>query len=393
MAEPNQAGKKECPIILHISSDYPDPIKPNKTIAVYNLVEGTPEYRHVVYSLNRENGWSGITAEPFGQDRVAVRYKAPPKGLFWGSRLKNVAGWIGEDLKKKNIIPDLVEAHKFTVEGLIGQDLAREFSCPLVCDIQGGTDTKILRIKLGLRRRYRQIAQESSLFFPYAPWSIEPFEKLAGLERGKCRCLPVTPDLDNLQPANPVDKNRLLSVFHLDGWKHKNFTGLIRAVKKLSAQNDNIKLDVYGGGKPETLAAMENLIKRYDVQNHVHLRGSVSNNELPEIMKNYTAFVLPSLVESYGLVYVEALFSGLPILFSKGRGIDGYMDEKSIGYACNPRSVEDIADGIDYLIQNQRELKTGIANLQTEGSLDILRRENILNVYRAGINAVLAEKK
>ena len=36
------------PLIVHITNDYPDPLLPQKTKAVQNLVEGTPQYRHIV---------------------------------------------------------------------------------------------------------------------------------------------------------------------------------------------------------------------------------------------------------------------------------------------------------------------------------------------------------
>ncbi|MCB1562659.1 MAG: hypothetical protein KDJ75_03715, partial [Alphaproteobacteria bacterium] len=147
------------PIILHISSDYPDSLNPRKTRAISSLVDETPEYRHVVYSLNRFTALGGLASLPFGEDRTAIAYGALPKGLLWGPRLAALAEWIIEDMKAKGVRPALVEAHKFTVEGLIGQRVAQAFSCPLICDIQGNTDVMILKNKPGFRRRYRAIAQ------------------------------------------------------------------------------------------------------------------------------------------------------------------------------------------------------------------------------------------
>ena len=98
----------------------------------------------------------------------------------------------------------------------------------------------------------------------------------------------------------------------------------------------------------------------------------------------------PSLRETYGLVYAEALFAGLPILFSKDRGIDGYLLNETIGYACDPHSVSDIAHGIEYLLTRQAKLKVSIALLQENGSLDILRKTRILTNYRRGILRALS---
>ncbi len=378
------------PIVLHISNDFPDLLAPNKTRAVINLVEGTPEFRHVVYSLNRVNGWSGIASRSFGEDRTEVVYHALPKGLFWESRLREVADWIAADLKQRAIVPDLIEAHKFTIEGLIGLQLADHFGKPLVCDIQGKTDAKILKAKPGLRLRYRQIAARSSLVFSYSPWPLPLFRQLVGgLDAAKCRLLPVVPAIDTLSPAPVIAENRLLTVFNLDGWQNKNLRGVMAAMKTLTGRFPDLSLDVYGGGRADSLQAVVRAVRSSGVANRVNVCGDRPNGKLPETMKRYAAFVMPSQRETYGLVYAESLFAGLPVLFSKDRGIDGYFDEKSIGYACNPFAVADIADGIAHVLTHQVELKQSIARLHETGGLNKIRKAAILEVYRTGLEEAL----
>lgn len=377
------------PIIVHVSSDYPDPLRGNKTSAISSLVVGTPEYRHLVYSLNRVNAFSGISSISFGEDRIAVVYGALPKGILWGKRLGDVARWICEDLKKRGIRPDLVEAHKFTVEGLVGQDISHEFSCPLVCDIQGDTDISILTKKISLRNRYRKIAQEVSLVFPYAPWAVSPFNRLIGLQPDICQNLPVIPGFDRLGHSHVVEEDRLLTIFRLDSWERKNITRLIKAIEKLSIRRKNLSLDIYGGGSAKSLLTLSKIIDKSSLGDRLKLCGRVKSDQLADLIKNYAAFVLPSQRESYGMVYAESLISGVPVLYSKDWGIDGYFEEKSIGYACDPSSVDDIAKGINYLLKHQQELKSKIAALQENGSLNILRKDSILDVYRSGLQKVL----
>lgn len=380
------------PVIVHISNDYPDPLLPDKTKAIIHLIDGTPEFRHVVYSLNRVDGWRGIAAIPFGEDRLAVVYKALPKGLLWEKRLKEIAAWIAADLKQKNIRPDLIEAHKFTIEGIIGYHLSHEFNCPLVCDIQGGTDVRVLKMKPRLRDLYKSIGEKAALVFPFAPWMMKPFQEMIGLDTGKCRILPVITNIDTLSPAPPVYQDRLISVFHLDSWKRKNIAGMIEAVKKLKTARPVIILDIYGRGSPKTLMQLQAMIDEAGMADHVVLKGQTANGALPDVMKNYAAMILPTHEETYGLVYVEALFAGLPILFTKGKGIDGMFDTQSIGYACNSRSVDDIAAGMDYLLNNEAELKHKIGVLQSSGGLSAARKASILETYRRGLSEVLAKK-
>lgn len=381
------------PVLVHISNDYPDILVPQKTRAVINLVEGTPQYRHVVYSLNRVSALGGLADISFGEDRTAIAYGALPKGIFWEKRLCEVASWIANDLRKKGIKPDLVEAHKFTIEGLIGQDLAHEFSCPLVCDIQGYTDINILQKKKSLRTRYKEIAKECAAVFPYAPWPLEAFERLADLNPEKCKCLPVVPFVDAMGKAPLVEEEKLLSVFHLDGWKNKNFEGIALAVKRLLPRRPKLVLDVYGGGSPKTLLALRKIIDENKLNEHVRLLGPVANGALPDIMRGYAGFVMPSKSESYGLVYIEALFSGVPILLNAKRGISGYFDLSETGYGCDAHDVTDIAKGMEHLLDHQAQLKLKIEKMQSEGAFEFMRKSEILKTYSNTIDAILEKNK
>lgn len=377
------------PVIVHISNDYPDILAPQKTKAVLNLVEGTPQYRHVVYSLNRVSALSGLSALPFGEDRTAVAYGALPKGIFWEKRLREVARWIVDDLRDKNVKPALVEAHKFTIEGLIGQDLAKEFACPLICDIQGYTDVNILRKKKSLRGRYKQIAKECAAVFPYAPWPMEDFKNLIDLDPIKCEFLPVIPYVDEMEDAPIIAEDKILSVFHLDGWGNKNFEGMVNAVKILLPKRKNLQLDIYGSGSPKTLLSLQKILEESGMQKHVHLMGPAAHAQMQNIMRQYAAFVMPSKSESYGLVYIEALFSGVPVLFNARRGISGYFNASDIGYGAEAGDVQDIARGIDYMLDHQEALKAHIVKMQKGGEFEMLRKDNILKLYSATIDRVL----
>ncbi|HEU5047987.1 MAG TPA: glycosyltransferase family 4 protein [Rickettsiales bacterium] len=370
------------PVIVHISNDYPDPLQPDKTLAIRNLVEATPEFRHVVYSLNRVNGLGGITSIPFGEDRTAVAYGALPKGLFWERRLEAVADWISADMKQKNIVPDLIEAHKITVEGIIGQKLAAEYNCKLVCDIQGGSDYKLLKFKRNLWKRFGEIAKASTLIFPYAPWVVPHFEKAVGLDPSKCRNLPVLPGFDALSSSSVSSAPRLITLLRFSDRKNKNIASTIAAVNQLAAKYPAITLDIYGGGGAKDLMELRKVIDNDNIDGRINFKGPIANNVLTQIMGQYSALVMPSFTETYGLVYAEALFCGVPVLFTKGQAIDGYFDTTKIGYACNPASVEDIAAGIEHLLKNEAELKRNIAQMQASGALDFIRRKDIIDTYR-----------
>ena len=54
-------------------------------------------------------------------------------------------------------------------------------------------------------------------------------------------------------------------------------------------------------------------------------------------------FLLPSTAETFGLVYLEAMSRGLPVLYTRGQGFDGQFPEGEVGFAVDPQSPQDMA--------------------------------------------------
>ena len=93
----------------------------------------------------------------------------------------------------------------------------------------------------------------------------------------------------------------------------------------------------------------------------VTLAGALPNAELLVRLPRYRALLLPSLNETFGMVYVEALFAGVPILFTRGTAIDGYLDGLDVARAVPPRDVGAIAAAIIELNARTVEMRAAIA--------------------------------
>ena len=86
--------------------------------------------------------------------------------------------------------------------------------------------------------------------------------------------------------------------------------------------------------------------------NGVNYLGPVyDKEELLKIYRRNHVFAMVSKIETFGLVYIEALTQGLPLLFSRFQGVDGIFKEK-IGEAVNPYSVKSIKNGLEHLLTN-----------------------------------------
>jgi glycosyltransferase involved in cell wall biosynthesis len=368
--------------ILHISADFPDPLSPSKTKAVQNLLAHTEGFRHVVYSLNRVNWSRTIATMDFGEDRTAVAYGAPPYGVFLERFLVPVGEAIARDIERKGVMPSLIHAHKFSVDGLVASVVSDLTGVPFVASLWGDTDIRIVETKRLMRNRFRTLARQAKRLLPAAPWTADYFGRTFSLDHKHFRLLPVMTAADAQLKPVLTHPQRLVTVFALDAWRRKGLDLLLRAVAAVARSRPDIVLDIYGTGSPKTLLEISSLIRGSEAASRVRLKGPIPQGEVQRVVNGYTAFVMAPRRETYGMVHVEALLAGVPILWSERRGIDGFFDGHDIGVRCNPDSVESVAKGIKVLLANERRLKTNIARLQSDNLFGPLRRAGIAENYR-----------
>ena len=60
---------------------------------------------------------------------------------------------------------------------------------------------------------------------------------------------------------------------------------------------------------------------------------------------------MPSIHETFGLVYIEALSQNLPVIYTKGQGIDLLFDD-TVGVGVNPLSVDDITHAMKRILSS-----------------------------------------
>src|SRR5690606_7630929 len=74
-------------------------------------------------------------------------------------------------------------------------------------------------------------------------------------------------------------------------------------------------------------------------------------SKLKEHFERTDIFAMPSKHETIGLVYVEAMLQGLPILYTANEGIDGFYDEK-IGEKVTSSEVKEIKEKLLTIMEN-----------------------------------------
>lgn len=203
----------------------------------------------------------------------------------------------------------------------------------------------------------------------------------ADLDTIKSKSIVIPNGIDSIFLKNRkyiTDRKPLNLLYYGQFIHRKNLHSIIEAVRLLNSKGYNLTLTCIGyqEGSGDYAEEIVGMASKYD---WLRIRNKMSKEELLKEVNDFDIFVMASFAETFGLVYVEALTQGLPIVYSKGRGIDGYFTEGLVGHSVDPNSVEDILGGIERTIKEYDAICENIKNLD----LSVFDWNNIASKYNS----------
>lgn len=128
---------------------------------------------------------------------------------------------------------------------------------------------------------------------------------------------------------------------------------LVKAMARIVKDEPDAKLVFAGKGVLKN--ELEMLSKRLGVEKNVKFTGFVEDGLKPLYYKAADVFCLPSTMstESFGIVNLEAMACGVPIVASKIGGIPDAVKDGKNGLLVQPQDSEALADAIIYLLENE----------------------------------------
>jgi glycosyltransferase involved in cell wall biosynthesis len=295
-----------------------------------------------------------------------------------------VAGWDN--------VPDVIHAHKLSVEGLVGAQVAHALGRPLLVSSQGNTDLKIIGARRDLRPRWQAIWHGAAVALPFAPWTRNGLDALLGARDGPTELLPCP--LPEIPLRTPVQSAYPLvrTAFNLGFYKNKNARGLMRAIARLAPRHPDLVLEIVGGGDAEAFAILSKRAASL-APGRVRLLGPRAHAEVPALFNEASCMALPSHRESFGMVFVEALLAGCPVLGPTGFAIDGYLPDGLVGLFVPSRDDAAITEALDRLLSEEAVFKKRLAELQAGGGLDLFRQKAIAATYASALETAVGIKR
>lgn len=336
--------------VLHICNDFP-----NSTVhaELYRHLDRAG-VEQVVYSPIRDPKLEGGNAFEGAHTRIVYScILRPLHRVFFNHKIDVIV----KDLGKKVDLTHIRYAHATNLfsDGAVALRLKQRYGIPYIVAVRNSDVNAFLRYMPHLWWVHRAVIREADqviFITPALHRRLENHWTLCGMKaclQQKSQIIPngVNPYwLDHLQATpSAAAPGRLLYVGLFDD--NKNVLRLMQAVLQLQQQMPDVHLDLVGGGGNREKEVLD-LVQQHP--GTFRYLGKVYDKEkLQHIYAENRVFAMPSLHETFGLVYVEALSQGLSLLYTKGEGIDGLFEEK-VGEAVTPTDVNGIAEALRLLL-------------------------------------------
>ncbi len=282
------------------------------------------------------------------------------RNLLFKLRFHRKISIILNDLESKIDLKEvgLVHAHFLFSDGAVAHRLKRKYNIPYVVSVRATDIHTFFPYMIHLRKLGNKIINEAEkvIFLNHSYQNIFTQKyKMSFLNNRKDKYLVIANAIEDVWFVRPPQNKRVENPVHLlyvgRIIKRKKLDIVIKALKELNKENNNrFRLEVVGDGdylkKARALA-----------DNNVIFHGRITDKDrLIKIYERCHIFAMPALRETFGLVYIEALSQGLPIIYCRGEGVDGFFKEGSIGYATSPNSVSEVVDGINKILKEYQAL-------------------------------------
>ncbi|MGC8948262.1 MAG: glycosyltransferase family 4 protein [Thermoprotei archaeon] len=162
------------------------------------------------------------------------------------------------------------------------------------------------------------------------------------------------------------DKKLVLFVGRITS--QKGVTYLIQAVPKVISVHPDARFIIVGDGWE--LGTVKNMISTMNLGNYVKTLGFLPDHVVKSLMKAADVMVIPSIYEPFGIVALEAMASGVPLVASDVGGLSEIVEHERTGLKVYPANPDSIAWGINTILSNPKWAKS-----MAQNALNIIREK------------------
>lgn len=329
-------------------------------IFVKDQVEELKKYFNEVFVICPIVFTAGITKEDknchdYEFDNVHVYFPRVfhlPVSCFRKKQGLNYFNKITQVIKENHIEFDLVHSHFTWISGYTGHLMKKKYDVPLIISVHEDPEWLLEEVESGkkeiieswknadliIRVNKKDLYllkqfNENVLYLPNGFNGI--FKKMDIIT---CR------EKNNL----PLNKRIILNIGSLV--EIKNHEVLIAAIAELVKKRDNILTLIIGEGHLKS--QLEKQIKKFNLNSYIKIIGAQRHEDIPSFINASDVFVLPSINESFGIVQIESMACGVPVVATMNGGNEEIISSEEVGFLVeNPFDSQKLAEKLENALE------------------------------------------
>jgi glycosyltransferase involved in cell wall biosynthesis len=301
----------------------------------------------------------------------------------WSAKV-TMLGFLGAEFRsavqaRRDFEPDVVHAHWWFPNGLVGTWLAKMANRPLVTTLHG-TDVRLAKTVAFSRPAFRHVMNHSTVVTAVSRWLASEAQSVVSGAAPIVAPMPVATEL--FSPGGERHPKRFLFVGRLN--KQKGIALLLHALSRIP--DTSVELDIVGDG--EDRDSLQGIAASLGLSNRLKWHGAVAQPDLKTFYRAATALVVPSVGEGLGLVAVEAQLCDAPVIAFDSGGIPDVVQHDRTGILVSDVDAGALAAAmVSLLARNDRGAALGAAGrmhaLSTFAPESVARR--YADIYRSAI--------
>ncbi|MEP6949719.1 MAG: glycosyltransferase family 4 protein [Ginsengibacter sp.] len=135
--------------------------------------------------------------------------------------------------------------------------------------------------------------------------------------------------------------------------RYKGYNKVIEAIGNLQMRYPHVKYLIAGSYDTREKVFLDTLINKLGIQNVIVMPGYIPDEDLEDHFAMSDIYVMPSRKEGFGIVFIEAMYYGLPVIAGN---IDGSADallNGKLGQLVNPKNVQEITIAVANVLDNK----------------------------------------
>ncbi len=254
---------------------------------------------------------------------------------------------IGRRLFKKGFIPEIIHAHVYTA-GLPALILGRLHGIPIVLS-EHWSKFPLRKLNVFEKLLAKSVMNRVDMILPVSH-SLKVTLCGYGI-KGRFKIVPNVVDTSLFYPSEKnQNKNHDKRILFVGSLKPvKGLPHLFHALSKLGQRRNDWHLDIVGEGRARK--EYERMVVELGLTGKVIFQSFRPKHEVAEFMRRADFLVLPSLVETFGVVAAEALATGTPVLSTRCGGPEEFVTDE-VGLLIPPGNRDALYKGLNYMLDN-----------------------------------------